>query len=94
MTIGYRGEREYVVGVVGARGDVQEEHQVRPSGQSPIPQVRPILGCHTRSVTRDKGSPSAGGEPPPGQITDGPQCDAAASNMLIARARSVSLNAP
>src|SRR6266851_5392258 len=82
------GEREHVVGVVGARGDVQEVHQMHAHLRD-----RQHDKCHRNARLpyqigagdEERGRRQQDGEPQSGQVTDDPQRDATTSNMLIAR---------
>src|SRR6267142_4502141 len=82
------GEREHVVGVVGAGGHVQEEHQMHAHLRD-----RQHDKCHRKARLphqigagdEERGRRQQDGEPQSGQIAENPKSDATAFYVLIAR---------
>src|SRR6266403_2133592 len=82
------GERQHVIGVVGPRGDVQEEHQVHAHLRD-----RQHDKCHRNARLphqigagdEERGRRQQDGEPQSGQIAEDPQSDATTFYVLIAR---------
>src|ERR1700716_2650782 len=82
------GERQHVVGVVGTRGDVQEEHQVDAhlrDRQHHQCDRNARLPNEIGARDKEGGRGQQDGEPQSGQIAEDPQSDATAFYVLIAR---------
>src|SRR6267154_981235 len=82
------GEREHVVGVVGARGDVQEEHQMHAhlrDRQHHQCDRNARLPNEIGARDKEGGRGQQDGEPQSGQIAEDPQSDATTFYVLIAR---------
>src|SRR3984893_1403563 len=82
------GERQHVIGVVGARGDVQEEHQVHAhlrDRQHDKCDRNARLPNQIGAGDEERGRRQQNGKPQSGQITEDPLCYANAFYVLIAR---------